>query len=589
MAATPPGDLQHRTDGLVNTTDRPRPSLVAAPAVERMPRWALLLLCAAWALPGWWGRDPWRGADVTAYAVMAGMAQGRLSWWEPTVGGQLIDLALIPHWLGALSILALSPWVDAASAARLPFAVLLVATTGLVWYAAYHLAREPAAQPLPSAFGNDPSPRDYARALADGATLAWIATLGLLDLGHQTIPELVQLFSTALLLWSMASVASSPRRAAVGSAVALCLLSASGGPALALCWGLALAGVCRIAEEAALRRLFAPLIAATAVSSMAGLGMDEWQWRLQVPGSAADLVALFRLWGWYLWPTWPLVLWTVWQWRRQWRCTHLLVPTTMGLVALLACAAMGRSDRTLLLALPATALLAAFALPTLKRGTIAAIDWFSMTLFSLTALFIWIMYLAMQTGFPTKPAANVAKLAPSFSASLDMVGLAIAAIATGAWLALVRWRTGRHRPMLWKGLVLPAGGITLCWMLLMTLWMPLIDHDRSPRPIVAEIVGRVSPQACVQAPDTPTWLVAALESMGSVRVEAGRDTRSLCPWLLTSSRQGVHPAVDGWTHVATVIRPTDRRDQIAIHRRVGPTAPNALQPAPPAPGPGPRP
>lgn len=526
---------------------------------------------------------------MTAYTVMAGMAEGRLSWWEPTVGGQLIDLALIPHWLGALSIMTFSAWIDPAAAARLPFALLLVATTGLVWYAAYHLAREPAAQPLRSAFGNDPAPRDYARALADGATLAWIATLGLLDLGHQTIPEMVQLFSTALLLWSVARAVSSVRRAALGTVVALSLLSASGAPALSLWWGLTLAGACRMAEEAALRRLVMPLLIATAIGSLAGFGMGEWQWRLQFPGSATDLVALFRLWAWYLWPTWPLVLWTLWQWRRQWRCTHLLVPTTVGVVALLACAATGRSDRTLLLALPATALLAAFALPTLKRGTVAAIDWFSMTLFSLTALFIWVMYLAMQTGFPAKPAANVAKLAPSFSANLDPISLAVAATATGAWLALVRWRTGRHRPTLWKGLVLPAGGITLCWMLLMTLWMPLIDHDRSPRPVVAQIVGHVAPDNCVRAQDAPTWLIAALESMGSIAAEAAPDTGSTCPWLLTSSRQGIHPKIEGWTHVATVTRPTDRRDQIAIHRRVGPPAPDARQPAAPAPGPSPPP
>ena len=36
---------------------------------------------------------------------------------------------------------------------------------------------------------------------------------------------------------------------------------------------------------------------------------------------------------------------------------------------------------------------------------------------------------------------------------------------TLAWLWLVRWRTGRHRHALWKSLVLPAGGVALCWLL----------------------------------------------------------------------------------------------------------------------------
>ena len=63
----------------------------------------------------------------------------------------------------------------------------------LTWYTTYHLARTEAAQPLPFAFGGEATPVDYARAIADGALLALIATLGLLQLGHETTPELAQL------------------------------------------------------------------------------------------------------------------------------------------------------------------------------------------------------------------------------------------------------------------------------------------------------------------------------------------------------------------------------------------------------------
>ncbi|MFZ9180222.1 MAG: hypothetical protein ACO21V_13530, partial [Limnohabitans sp.] len=44
---------------------------------------------------------------------------------------------------------------------------------------------------------------------------------------------------------------------------------------------------------------------------------------------------------------------------------------------------------------------------------------------------------------------------------------------------LVHWRAGRHRAALWKSLVLPAGGAALCWLLLMTLWLPALDYARS--------------------------------------------------------------------------------------------------------------
>jgi 4-amino-4-deoxy-L-arabinose transferase-like glycosyltransferase len=282
-------------------------------------------------------------------------------------------------------------------------------------------------------------------------------------------------------------------------------------------------------------------------------------------------------------------LWTLWQWRRQWRCRHLLAPLAVITIALTACLAMGRSDRALLLALPATAVLAAFALPTLRRSTAAAIDWFSMTLFTLTGLFLWVMYAAMQTGFPAKPAANVAKLAPSFQANLEISSLVLAIMATMGWLALVRWRTGRHRAALWKSMVLPAGGVALCWLLLMTLWMPLIDHDRSLRSVVEGIRRHVPPGACVAGADVPPYLVASLESIGRLQVDGRPEAGTRCSILLTTSRNGEPPMMEGWTRIATFSRPTDRRDQVSIHRRSELPAPGAAHIAAPAPPPAPRP
>ena len=173
-------------------TPKPNPALVTRDAARRLPRLALLLFCAAYVLPGLFGRDPWRGADLNAFAPMLAMAEGRADWWMPTLGGLPVEAARLPLWIGAAAIRAL-PMLDPALAARLPFALLLVLTLVAVWYATFHLARSDAAQPLPLAFGGEASPVDYARAMADGALLALIATLGLLQLGHETTPELAQL------------------------------------------------------------------------------------------------------------------------------------------------------------------------------------------------------------------------------------------------------------------------------------------------------------------------------------------------------------------------------------------------------------
>ena len=93
-----------------------------------------------------------------------------------------------------------------------------------------------------------------------------------------------------------------------------------------------------------------------------------------------------------MWPAWPMALWTLWRWRRQWSHRHLSVPTATVLVALAANLAMDGSDRALMLALPGLAVLAAFALPTLRRSAAAAIDWFSVCFFTLSTLLIWVIF-----------------------------------------------------------------------------------------------------------------------------------------------------------------------------------------------------
>src|SRR6185369_14314693 len=93
-------------------------------------------------------------------------------------------------------------------------------------------------------------------------------------------------------------------------------------------------------------------------------------------------------------------------------------------VGLGASIVMGGSDRALMLALPPLAVLASFALPTLKRSAAAAIDWFSVFFFTIAVATGWVFYVAMQTGTPAKLAANVAKLSPGYPNVFSAIALA---------------------------------------------------------------------------------------------------------------------------------------------------------------------
>lgn len=551
----------------------PNPALVAQRAVQRLPRLALLLLCAAYLLPGLFGRDPWKIADISAFGHMANIAQGRTSWFSPTVGGLPADPALLPYWLGAVSIKVLEPWLDPALAARIPFILLLALVLTLTWLTTYHLARTEAAQPLPFAFGGEAHPVDYARAIADGALLALIATLGLLQFGHETTPELVQLTAVTVYLYALAASPFRVFEARLAMPVALVSLAASGAPAIALVLGAIGVAISLQSSYSSARSLMPWVVLGMALALGVASGLGAWGWRLGSYDSLSEVWALVRLVAWFTWPAWPLALWTLWQWRRRLLNRHMAVPLGCLLACVVACVAMGGNDRALMLGLPALAVLAAFALPTLQRRTSAAIDWFSVFFFSVGALVIWVMYVSMHTGIPAKPAANLARLVPGFTSSFSAFSLAIAIAGTLAWLWLVRWRSGRNRHPLWKSLVLPAGGVALCWLLLMTLMLPPLNHARSFQSLVLRIAQHVPRDACIAAPGMPRGQIAALEYHGGFRVDAATPAEdSACEFLLqVETRDQAAAARSGWWLLARERRSNNDTEFTAVYRRHPPS------------------
>jgi hypothetical protein len=374
----------------------------------------------------------------------------------------------------------------------------------------------------------------------------------------------------ALFVYAMAAApyrAAQPRLAVLA---ALPALAASGAPVIALGLGLAGVVICRSSSYPEVRRFATAVGAGTLIACALAAAIGAWAWRAGVYHSASQLVGLARQLAWFAWPAWPLALWTLWRWRSHWSHRHIAVPLGCAAVILVAWVGMAGADRALLLALPALALLAAFSLPTLKRSASAAVDWFSVFFFSACVLAIWIVYASMQTGVPAKPAANVAKLAPGFEPVFGVVELMLAALATLAWFWLVRWRTGRHRHPLWKSLVLPAGGVALCWLLLMTLWLPLLDYARSYRPVIERIVAVVPREGCVAALELPPSQIAALEHVGRYRVDAASSpARTDCRWLLAAeTATRLSDPGPRWQRVGRERRPTDREDFTAIYRRV---------------------
>ena len=560
----------------------PTPAIVAQSAVRRLPRVALLLLCAAYVLPGFWGRSLWKAQDIEAFGYMLQLAQPAageaISWLKPTLLGSTdSNLALLPYWLGA-AFIRLAPAGFEDLFARLPFIGMLIATLTATWYAVYALTRHPAAQPVAFAFGGEAKPADYARAMADGGLLALLACLGLARLAHETTPALSQLCFGALLFFGLATWARHRIQSAAAVAIGMLGLTLSGAPTLALWLGIGGSVICASAQaDPAQRRLsmldlgLMALIGLLCITTAGAL--DLWRWRV-VPHTMVDVHILAKLIAWFTWPAWPLALWALWRWRGQlsqgWRYPHLGLPLWFVLVTVGATWFTGLSDRALLSSLPAIAALAALALPTLKRSLGALIDWFTLLFFSVCALTIWVVWVAMQTGTPARPAANVARLAPEFIPSFSVGAFAVALTATVAWAALVKWRTGYHRAAIWKSLVLPAGGAVLCWLLLTTLWLPLLDYARSYAPLVQKITRTTGPTACLQYAGISKAQGAALMYHAPARLVPMQTPQPGCAWLVidNANRSLLSAKIKslGWEEVAAIKRPTDKVETLVIFR-----------------------
>lgn len=579
----------------------PSPALIAQSAVRRLPRLALLLFGVAYVLPGLVGRGPWKSADITAFGVMQQMAASG-DWLKPNLMGQTAGFeSLLPYWLGALAIKAL-PFLDPALAARLPYGLLLILTLLGTWYSVYYLARSPQAQPVAFAFGGEAGPTDYARAIADAGLLALLACLGLAQLSHETTPAMAQLGFMTLMFYS---VAASPYRSAwrafgpaAGFVIGMTGLALSGAPAVAALLGLG----CVLVEgahgrwggepavqepentatdRADSRAWMLLMLASTLGVAVLAYVMGQWAWRIDV--TALSQTAAHKEWGrilrlllWFPWPAWPLALWTVFRWRRQLASRHVALPLWFAVVTVATTLLTAASDRGLLLSLPPLATLAAFALPTLRRSVASLIDWFTLLFFTSCAIVIWVIWIAMQTGVPKQPAANVARLAPGFEPSFSAFAFGIALLATLAWAWLVKWRAGKQRAAIWKSLILPAGGTTLCWLLLMTLWLPLLDYARSYEPMSRQVARQVNRQACVEVLGLNPAQTAALRYHSKLELRpAGAE--DACPYLVvdTDALSGMGRSVNRaqWERLIMVRRPADRSENVVVFRRLKPLAP----------------
>jgi 4-amino-4-deoxy-L-arabinose transferase-like glycosyltransferase len=561
---------------------------LTASATRALPRWLLLTLCIVYAAFGLFGRDPWKNEDAAGFGVMWTMAEGKLhDWLLPNLVGKFITSdGPLGYWLGGFAIRALSPWVDPSNASRVYTGVLFCVACAFVWYAAYLLGRRAEVQPFKYAFGGEPEPRDYGRTLADGALLVLVACFGLAERGHETTPQLAQFAWVAMFVYGLVRSVDKPLQGALWWGAALGLVGLSGNPVLV---GALLAGtVALVAFTPELRNRWLPLVglplaivlfaawpaaALTLFPDDANWFLNQWLYgslmRFSGPptavlGYAAKNLPLFT------WPAWPLAIWAWVSWTGFRRRPHIAVPLSVviPLVALVILQSQ-QTNRLYMLILPPLAVLASFALPTLKRGAINAIDWFAVLSFTILGSFVWLVWLASLTGFPYPLARNLARLVPGYEPHFKILSFVCAVAVTVCWVLLVRWRISRQPQVLWRSVVLSSAGTTLMWVLLMTLWLPFVNYSRTYRDVAQQIAAHLpSDYECISPVRLGDAQVATFAYFGDMHFSFTDD----CDVLLRQDRAdyGEPSSISQyvWRLVWEGRRVADRDERFRLYERI---------------------
>lgn len=428
----------------------------------------LLLLCALWIFLGLIGHAPWKPLESSGISIVQSILENSHFIAPLASGESTLDNPPLYYLSAAFSAKLLSPLLDLHDGARAINILWLTITLLMVGMTGREL---------------------WSRGTGRHATFIMMGTIGLITVAHSLTAEVAGLASSATGFYALALSRRRPWRASalLGASLAVGFLSYGLMPALILVSTILILPL--LFESWRTRRFMTVVGVAILIASpliLAWLGAlysqfpellsQWWQNNLnQFQQRHHDYFA--RILIWYAWPAFPLALWGCWHYRHYLlRKQKFQLILTFFLVALffLGLGAPNRDIYALPLLLPLVAL-GAGSIEFLKRGAAAALNWFGVILFGLIGFLIWLGWIAIMTGYPVKIKTRIQFLSGLNELHFNWLAFIAAVTISLIWfLVCIRTKkTNRSTVTNW------AVGMTMCWSLLMTLWLPLIDSARS--------------------------------------------------------------------------------------------------------------
>jgi len=529
----------------------------------------VIALAVAWIMFGLLGHDPWKADEAHTFGIVVDFLQHG-DWVVPTLAGEpfMEKPPLIYLVAGAFAGL-FQGTLAAHDGARLAagfFVGLSLLFLGLT-------ARE-----------------IYGRGFASVTVLLLVGCFGTIARLHQLIPDVALLAGMALGTFGLALA----RRTFWGAGVALglgaaCAFFSKGllGPGLLGATALLLPvfPAWRTRRYVAILGLAACIAVIPAALWMCALYarspalFHEWLVTNNFgrflgfvnigPRSPRGFYAYTLLW--YAFPALPLAGYAVWKaWRHPDLATErrdLQLPLLLAAVVatVLGVASDSRELYLLPLMLPLSLLAARglIGLPSSGTKTLALGARWGLGVF---ALLLWLGWLGLMTGAPAWLHAMLLDYQPGFETKVRWLHLALAVAITliaGSVLTVRRSSPG-HALTQW------ALGITLCWGLIATLWLPYLDAGKSYRTMIGSLARQFPDAGCVASlhlGEPQRGMLVYFAQLKTVRLELVPDAP--CQTLLVQGYRatGASAPSSDWTPVWEGARPGDQKEFYRLYRR----------------------
>jgi 4-amino-4-deoxy-L-arabinose transferase-like glycosyltransferase len=527
----------------------------------------VIVLCAAWLLPGLIGHDPWKPDEPATFGSVYELLQGG-SWLVPSLAGEpFMEKPPLFNLTAALCALIFSFILPLHDAARI--------ATGL-WMAGTFYFTAAAAREL------------HGERSGAIAVLLLLGCFGLVVRSHQLITDVAMLAGFAMAYYGCALALRRITAGGlwIGTGAGIGFL-ANGVIAPVIITVIAL--LLPLVGTAWRTRAYARTLGIAAAAALPWLTIwpallyyrspqlfTEWFWEANLheyfgrEGGPSMFTAYYlRLLPWYAFPAWLLVLWTLGQAVRTGFNKPAIVLPLTGFVVTLTLLSTSADYRELY-ALPMLVPLTLLAVPapeTLRRGATNAWYWFSVMTWTFFVIVFWVYWSGLELGVPARLHRHLHTIRPGYDFGFRWIPFLIGVLYTLGWLAVVlKLKRTFERPV-----VAWAAGITVMWGMLTVLFVGWADNVKSYRSMVVSMQRSLPKKYdCISSRDLGEAQRAGLHYYAGIityREEIPERQRQ-CELLIAQGRpldENVIPAT--WKKIWEGQRPGDKDERYRLYQR----------------------